>query len=126
MKNFLLTSFSMLMSIGFAIGQNTETAQEINTPVQSAIIYLYGAEVTHTKQVTLNAGRNKIVFTCLSAKLDSKSIRVNASGDVSILAISNTINYMANQKESAKIKQLRDSVTSLTDDITQINNEKDA
>lgn len=126
MKKYLLSLFSMLISIGFVSGQNAEVPQEISSPVQSAIIYLYGAEVTHNKQVMLNAGRNKIVFVGLSPKLDSKSIRVNASGDISILAVSNTINYMANQKESAKIKQLKDSVSILTDDITQNNNDKDA
>jgi uncharacterized protein (TIGR02231 family) len=92
----------------------------------SAIIYLYGAEVAQAKQVTLNPGRNKIVFIGLSPKLDEKSIQVNASGDVSILAISDAINYMANQKESSKIKLLRDSISIINDALTQNIDDKDA
>ena len=82
----LLFLFCCLLPIGMYC-QNNESIQEVNVPVQSAIIYLYGAEVSHTKQLTLNSGRNKIIFTGLSPKLNAKSIQVNASGGVSILAI---------------------------------------
>lgn len=125
MKKTCSFLFFVLALISHVFGQ-TESTQEVSTPVQSAIIYLYGAEVNHSKQVTLNPGRNKIVFVGLSAKLDSKSIQVNATGEVSILAISDVINYMANQKESTKIKQLKDSALLLNDAISQLNNDKDA
>jgi len=125
MKKLLLL-FCFLLSLNKTYSQSTEFTQEINAPVQSAIIYLYGAEVSHTKQVSLNPGRNKIIFTGLSPKLNAKSIQVSASGAVSILAISDAINYMANQKESTRIKQLKDSVTLLTDAITQHNNDAEA
>lgn len=123
-----ITMFTILLILGksFVFGQNNESLQELNTPVQSAIIYLYGAEVTQSKQVTLAPGRNKIVFIGLSAKLDSKSIQVNTTGDVSILAISDAVNYLANQKESTKTKRLKDSATYINDAISQLNNDKEA
>ncbi|MCX6295482.1 MAG: mucoidy inhibitor MuiA family protein [Bacteroidetes bacterium] len=121
---FFLTFVSLFGTPSFA--QLNETTQEVNTPVHSVIIYLYGAEVSQNKMVTLSPGRNKIIFTNLSPKLDSKSIQVSASGNVSILAISDAINYMSDQKESNRIKQLKDSVTILSDGITLANNDKDA
>lgn len=125
-KKFALLS-ALLVAAATAFPQATEPVQEINSPVQSAIIYLYGAEVTQSKTVTLNPGRNKILFEGLSAKLDAKSIQVNFSGtDVSILAISNAMNYITGQKESVKIRQLKDSVEMASDALTLINNEKDA
>jgi uncharacterized protein (TIGR02231 family) len=126
MKKFLFAICIIIASCSYTSAQTIEVAQEINTPVESAIVYLYGAEVSQSKQVTLSPGRNKIVFVGLSPKLDTKSIQVNASGDVSILAISDAINYMANQKESTKIKQLKDSVAILTDMIQQVADDKDA
>ncbi len=126
MKNIVSTLIIVFASVLVAHSQNTETAQEITTPVQSAIVYLYGAEVTHSKQVTLSPGRNKIVFLGLSPKLNSKSIQVSNTGDAAILAISDAINYLANQKESTKIKQLKDSTKYLRDAITQLNNDKNA
>ena len=126
MKKITLSLVSIFVIVAIGHSQNAETVQEVNAPVQSAIIYLYGAEVSQSKQVTLNAGRNKIVFVGLSTKLNAKSIQVNTTGDASILAISDAINYFANQKESSKIKQLKDSVQMLTDLISQLNNDKDA
>ncbi len=127
MKKNQFALFLLMAPMAFGVyGQNVEVAQEVSAPVQSAIVYLYGAEVAHSKQVTLNAGRNKIVFVGLSPKLNAKSIQVSATGDVSILAISDAINYMANQKEGSRIKQLKDSVSTLSEAITEINNDKDA
>lgn len=123
MKIFTLF-FILCFSTVFA--QTKETVLEVNAPVQSAIVYLFGAEVTHIKPVNLNAGLNKIVFTGLSTKLNSKSIQVSATGDISILAISDAVNYMANQKESARVKELKDSLTLITDNMTQLNNDRDA
>ncbi|MBI2279426.1 MAG: DUF4139 domain-containing protein [Bacteroidetes bacterium] len=122
--SILISIFTLSISNVFA--QTNENVVEINVPIHSAIVYLYGAEVSHVKQVNLNPGLNKIVFTGLSTKLNSKSIQVNTTGEVSILAISDAVNYMANQKESAKVKELKDSVTLVTDNVIQLSNDRDA
>jgi uncharacterized protein (TIGR02231 family) len=124
MKKFNLLLTAVILSFTSSMAQ--ETSQDVTAPVQSAIIYLYGAEIFQTKSVQLNAGRNRIVFKGLSSKLNSKSIQVNATGDVSILAISDQINYIDAQQESPRAKQLRDSVTLFTDAVAQLNNDKDA
>ncbi len=127
MKKTQFALFLLMAPMAFGVyGQTVEVTQEVSAPVQSAIVYLYGAEVAHSKQVTLSPGRNKIVFVGLSPKLNAKSIQVSATGDVSILAISDAINYMANQKEGTRIKQLKDSVSALSEAITEINNDRDA
>jgi uncharacterized protein (TIGR02231 family) len=126
MKKYQLVLLLLLTNIMFTYSQNTETIQEINVPVQSATIFLYGAEISQSKLVTLNPGRNKIVFVGLSPKINAKSIQVNTSNEVSILAISDAINYMANQKEGNRIKQLKDSASFLSDAIAEITNNKDA
>ncbi len=127
MKKINLALFSFIFPIALrAYCQNTEMAQEISIPVQSAIVYLYGAEVSHSKLVTLSPGRNKIIFIGLSPKLNAKSIQVSVAGDAAILSISDAMNYMANQKEGVRIKQLKDSSLALSDAVTEITNEKDA
>lgn len=126
MKKSVALLFVSLTVSYLVNAQTSDVVQEVSTPIQSAIVYLYGAEVSQTKQVNLSAGKNKIVFTGLSPKLNAKSIQVNTTGDVAVLAISDAINYMANQKESGRIKQLKDSVKSLSESITIINDEKEA
>lgn len=44
------------------LAQNTDNEQRIKAPVESAVVYLDGAEVTHNKNITLEAGRNAIVL----------------------------------------------------------------
>jgi uncharacterized protein (TIGR02231 family) len=124
MKKLLSLSFGILI-VAFSTAQN-EATQTVTSPVESAIIYLYGAEVSHNQQVNLNAGRNTIIFAGLSSKLVSKSIQVNIGNNVSILSISDAINYMANQKESSRIKQLKDSSVLVNDALKNINYEMDA
>lgn len=116
----------VLSLAGISVHAQNETKIEVTAPVQSAIVYLYGAEVTQTKTVNLNAGRNRIIFTGLSSKLNSKSIQVTTTGDVSILAISDEVNYLAGQKQNARINTLQDSVKLLTDAIAIVENDKDA
>lgn len=124
MKNTFLSLFLLASASAFAI--TTEPTQDISTPVKSVILYLNGAELTHQTPVTLSTGRNKVVFTGLSSQLVSKSIRVNLSADITILSISDKINYLSKQEQSARIKQLKDSLDMLNDNLRLLTLDKDA
>lgn len=104
-----------------------EHEQKIDVPVKSAIIYLTGAEVMHAKQVTLEAGRNVLVFTGLSPKLNSKSIQFTAGNAVSILSISDRIDYITSQlRVETRGLQLRDSSAMIGETLQQIQYEVEA
>jgi uncharacterized protein (TIGR02231 family) len=106
--------------------QSTIPSQNIQSKVESAILYLDGAELTQKKSISLNPGRNLIVFTGITPKLVSKSVQITASGDVSILSVSDKINYLSLTKENPKVKQLRDSLELIGDNISQLIYEKEA
>ncbi len=106
--------------------QSTIPAQNIQSKVESAILYLDGAELTQKKSISLNPGRNLIVFTGITPKLVSKSVQITASGDVSILSVSDKINYLSLTKENPKVKQLRDSLELIGDNVSQLIYEKEA
>jgi len=124
MKKF----FTLCLTIGilptFATGGDNE--QRIKVPVESVVVYLDGAEITQSKSITLEEGRNTLIFTGISARLISKSIQINAGLDASILSISDKINYLERAVETPKIKQLKDSIKILSDAIDQLNYEKEA
>lgn len=124
MKRLALLTFAAFAGLT-AIAQ-TETSHEIDAPVKSVIIYLTNAEISHSKQVNLNTGRNRVVFTGLSAKLIPKSIQATASGEVTILSVSEQINFLSKLEEHPRIKQLKDSVKLLNESIARIQGEKDA
>ena len=106
--------------------QATIPSQNIQSKVESAILYLDGAELTQKKSISLNPGRNLIVFTGITPKLVSKSVQITASGDVSILSVSDKINYLSLTKENPKVKQLKDSLELVGDNVSQLIYEKEA
>lgn len=105
--------------------QNVETIQ-VKTPVKSVILYLDGAEVAQSKQVSLNPGRTLVTFTGLSPKLISKSIQVNVPPDVIVLSVSDKINFLNTEKLTPRGKQIKDSLEYFNDLNTQANYELSA
>ncbi|MBI2968724.1 MAG: DUF4139 domain-containing protein [Bacteroidetes bacterium] len=108
------------------ISGSNETVQEVSTQVKSVIIYLDGAELAHSAQVNLEVGRNRVIFTGLSPKLVSKSVQVTAPEAVTVLSVSDRINYLAKQLENQRIKQLKDSVNFLKENLVQLKDDRDA
>ncbi|MDX2172172.1 MAG: DUF4139 domain-containing protein [Bacteroidota bacterium] len=106
MKKLLF--FLFLPVIGFSQTQNPE--QRVETPIKAVTLYLDGAEVNQQKQVNLNAGITSVVFTNLSSKLIPKSIQVNVGEGVSVLSVTEKLNFLTQTIESVKVKQLRDSL----------------
>ncbi len=93
-----------------------DNEQKIEAPITSVVVYLTGVEVAHQKSVMLLPGRNELHFIGLTSKLIPKSIQFTATGDVSILAISNRVEYLFGQKKNdARFNQLTDSLEMLGD-----------
>ena len=113
----------LAIAIGITVSINAQNNDpiEVNTPIKSVILYLDGAEVNQSKPVNLNAGRTMITFTGLSPKFISKSIQVNVGTDVTVLSVSDKINFMSEQKQTPRIKQLNDSIELYNDVVAQIN-----
>ncbi|MDP2387501.1 MAG: DUF4139 domain-containing protein [Bacteroidota bacterium] len=125
MKKTILTSL-MLFPVLFAWAQTNVPSQTIQSKVEAAILYLDGAELTQRKTVSLNPGRNIIVYSGITPKLVSKSVQVTFAGDVSLLSVSDKINYLTNAKETAKTKQLKDSLEMVNDNILKLQWDLDA
>jgi uncharacterized protein (TIGR02231 family) len=121
----IFTSCLLLGLLTLSAG-NGDNEQRIKTPVESVVVYLDGAEVTQSKTISLEEGRNTLIFTGISSHLLSKSIQINAGVDVSILSISDKINYLDAMVETPKIKTLKDSIRLLSDGIDLLNYEKEA
>lgn len=117
-----LLVFSLIRFISFA----QEQIIQVTPIVQSAVIYLDGAELYHSKQLNVNAGRTQLIFNNISSKVISKSIQVTASGDVNILSVTDKLNYLELAENSSAPIQLKDSIKRLNNFILQINHDKNA
>ncbi len=118
MKISTLCSIALSLCLT-SIAQNTEDVR-VSAPVRSVILYLDGAEVSQSKSIVLNSGRSLITFTGLSPKLISKSIQVSVNNEVTVLSVSDKINFLTENVETPRVKQLRDSLEMLNDINTQI------
>jgi len=123
MKKFIIAL--SVLSFGTSFSQNTENIQ-VKVPVKSVTLYLDGAEVAQSKQVNLNPGRTIITFTGLSPKLISKSIQVNVGTEISVLSVSDKINFLTENKETPRTRQIKDSIEILSDQNTQTGSQIEA
>jgi uncharacterized protein (TIGR02231 family) len=112
-----------LVTLFFTANSQNVTDVPVSAPVKSVILYLDGAEVSQSKALSLNAGRSLITFTGLSPKLISKSIQVNVGSEVVVLSVSDKINFLTENTETPRVKQLRDSIEMLGDANTQMDME---
>lgn len=123
MKN---TIFYLLVLpfLGFSQVQNPE--QRVETTIKAVTLYLDGAEVNQQKQVNLSVGITSVVFTNLSSKLIPKSIQVNVGEAVSVLSVTEKLNFLSLNAESVKVKQLRDSLKTTQYKTQQLLYDKEA
>ncbi len=70
MKKTILTSLLLFPTL-FVWAQTSVPSQTVQSKVESAILYLDGAELTQKKTVSLNPGRNIVVFSAITPKLVS-------------------------------------------------------
>jgi uncharacterized protein (TIGR02231 family) len=123
-----MNKFNVVFALFFAqvaIFAQEQTIQ-ITPVVQSAVVYLDGAELYQNKQINLNAGRTQITFNGISSKVISKSIQVTASGDVNILSVTDKLNFIDQVENSPKTKAVRDSIKLLNENITQLSLDREA
>jgi uncharacterized protein (TIGR02231 family) len=110
------------------LSASAQTIQEkrIATEIQSVVVYLDGADITHTTVIDIPAGKSKIVFTGLSPQLNPKSIRVKLPSQVDVLSVNSQLDYLFSKELSPQIKSLSDSLNLINEQITALNDEKSA
>ncbi len=116
MKKTLLLLPVLLILIFSSYAQDVKK-QSIETSINSATVYLTGAEIIRTKKINIQKGRTELVYTNISPKINSRSIRVTTSNEVEILSISSKVNYLTKVKEQPRIIQLKDSLIIVSDRI---------
>lgn len=106
---------------------NSQTTEnQIITQINQVTIHLKGAEIIREKNISIQTGRQSLVFTNLSPKLNPKSVQVTASNDVQILSITSKINFLKAGKKSPEIQLLNDSLKVIQIQNQNLEDEKNA
>jgi len=89
MKRLLTTLQLMLIATAiFAQKQITVTA-----PIEKATVFLTGAQLYHSTNVSLPKGQSEIIIEGLSSSLDPNSVQGGGKGDFTILDIQYRLFY---------------------------------
>jgi len=97
---------------------------KLKTKVSDITLYLTGAEATRKAPVKLIKGRNKIIFTGLSAVIDSKSIQFSADQPYDLVSVSTEMDYYSPTEGNIRIQKLEDSLQILDHKIQALQDEK--
>ncbi|MCC6599713.1 MAG: mucoidy inhibitor MuiA family protein [Crocinitomicaceae bacterium] len=101
--------FSAIVLLGFA-SVHAQNAKTINSRVTDVTVFLSGAQVTHTADVTLKSGENQVKLTDLPLELDPNSVQVEGNSDFTILSVRHNVNYAVDATRNPRIKALQDSL----------------
>ncbi|MGW9686358.1 mucoidy inhibitor MuiA family protein [Flagellimonas sp. 2504JD1-5] len=96
--------------------------KKIPSTIKDVTVYLSGAQIYRKAQCQLREGKNKLVFTGLSHKVDESSIQISGLQSVSILSMSYDLNYLEKTESDPQIKKWEDEIIERQHQITMHNN----
>lgn len=99
-----------LLLVLLAVASQLLAQKEYTATMESAVVYLRGASLTHTAAASLESGSYDVLIKGLSPNIELSSLKVSANG-VLISATEFSNDYITLKAESARIKRLSDSLT---------------
>jgi len=88
--------------------------------LQSATVYRSGAELVHTAKTSLRQGNNSLIIEDLSNNIDVNSIRIGSTGNVTILSVEFSKEYLKPESRSPLVKKLQDSLDLVQKELEKV------
>ncbi|HVW98050.1 MAG TPA: mucoidy inhibitor MuiA family protein [Mucilaginibacter sp.] len=101
-----------------AIAAKADEGQKVASKVQKVTIFLKGAQVTRTAMVNINAGTADLVFGGISPDIDVQSIRVQAAGQFTLLAVKHELNFLGEEIKDKQVADLREQQKAIRNKIS--------
>lgn len=111
MKNLLLF-FVLFPLMGSAQGVKT---QIVKSNIDEVKLYLTAGEMKHNQDIKLEKGRNKLIFSGISAYTDPQSIQFIADGAYNVVSVSTEMDFLAAESFNPRISVLKDSMELMKD-----------
>jgi len=92
------------------------------TTIESAVVFLNGAELTNTARISLPPGESEVAFTDLAGNLDQKKINLSANNNLTVESITFQNNYLINEDHSGHVNMLKDSIDIMNRQRSLVNN----
>jgi len=93
---------------------------------QQVTVFLTGAQLGHTSSIPFKKGKNQLVFTGLSSRLEPGSIVVDINNkNLTILSVYSHNNYLDEIAKNPKISALKDSLEKVQDKLLRLTGQKE-
>ena len=110
MKNIIFCLLTVC-TLSATAKQSTESLK-----IQSATVYITGAQLVCTAKVNLQQGENEIVLANVASAVNEQSMTVNATNDVTILSAAVKKNFLVEDTLNPELQVLKDSIEQVTAD----------
>jgi Domain of unknown function (DUF4139)/N-terminal domain of unknown function (DUF4140)/TonB-dependent Receptor Plug Domain len=111
MQRFLFFIAACLLVLPAAAGDGPTV---VASSLQSVMVYRSGAEMTHKASARLGSGNSELIIDDVSTTLDPASIRVSCTGNVTIMSVTFSKDYLQPETVSPVVKKLQDSIEALS------------
>lgn len=91
-------------------------AESQKATIESAVIFLNGAELTSTAKINLQQGENEILFTNIAGNVNQQTLTITADRDVVVESSTFQNNYLVSDNLSPYALILKDSIDKLSSD----------
>jgi uncharacterized protein (TIGR02231 family) len=112
----VLLLFLGMAGSGFASGDKNI----VSSVLKSANVYRLGAELQHTAKVSLTPGNNEVVIDNVSNRIDMNSLQIGADGNVTIMSMEFSTDFLRPVQKSAAVRRLEDSLEILGKELARI------
>jgi TonB-dependent SusC/RagA subfamily outer membrane receptor len=82
----------------------------VPSSLQSVMVYRNGAEMVHLARARLAQGNSELIIDDVSTTLEQASIRVSCTGNVTVMSVTFSKDYLQPETVSPFVKRLQDSI----------------
>lgn len=104
-----------LLLLPMVVTAQKAAEQTVKSEIKKVKLFLTSGEMTHETELKLAKGRNKIVFSGISAYADPRSIQFSSPTNYRLVSVSTEIDFLAAEEFNPRIKVLKDSLEQLKD-----------
>jgi len=120
-KKAMKKSFLFLLLIAGQLTAQKPTAKEIKTTLKEATVFIEGAHLKRTGEITLIKGKTLLEIKGLSPFVDEKSIQVKGLGDFTILSVNHHFNHIEKLQKNKRIDSLNNKAIQYEKEILSNN-----
>nr|WP_321223624.1 mucoidy inhibitor MuiA family protein [uncultured Psychroserpens sp.] len=106
----LLLFFNSLISFA---GTGKDDIKNTATTLKKVTVYLSGAQIERSANITLEKGTREFVFNKLSPNIEESSIQISGLKNASILSVNFGINYLSKQDTSSEVETIKAQIEKL-------------